>query len=192
MYAYTESFLMSEAPYPSESSDWNSPGNATEIERRVARLEEAMEALLNTSALEERVIERIEQRLSTAKPSPAADLEKPATAPPPAGPVALPAPPVAVNVPLRVGFLREMGSELRLFFRMIRDPIYHLTWLGTLLPIFAIVFITVWPLVSDWLGPFAKPIWLAPFDLLVAYAGLKAIGRELRRYQLQEAAWRKK
>jgi hypothetical protein len=85
---------------------------------------------------------------------------------------------------LELSLIGEIWWDIRTLLRMVRDPLYSMTWLGVLVPLFALVYITfpwkIWPL-----NAIPDSFYLIGLldDLAVAYLGFKVLGRELRRYR---------
>jgi hypothetical protein len=180
-----------------ESAHWDGSPNAEDLEQRLQRLEDAVAALCDTQALEERVISRVSEHFAKQppqKPAPAAP-EPPPTAsfsphePEPESPSFRAT--VAqglfstVSSPDTFSLLGEMWWDLRTFWAMLRDPLYPMTWLGRLVGLLPLAYL----LLSTIAGFRNGVLWHLGFviDLLLfcpfLYVALKVWGRELRRYR---------
>jgi hypothetical protein len=190
----SENAPAAEAPDPAAES----------LEQRVQRLEDAVAALQDTRPLEERVVERVSQRLGITPPKPEPEPEprtdymaSAARRTPPPGD-GLPAPDVAAlpSRPAPPALLRhpwllfDLLGELRAMVRMFFDVRYHVAWSTrvTVLVLLPLIF------TSGWWCPFAYIPILGPLvekvvDLVLAFFTYKALSREARRYRdLREAA----
>jgi hypothetical protein len=166
--------LSVEAPSVPEGGD---------LERRVRRLEEEITALKDTKALEERVAQRVTERLQKAT-----DASQFTATPPPfaagrAGPfLEEQAAPTARDRP---GWLLvDMIADARLMWRMLFDKRYAQAWTTHLVVWLFIPAI----LTSRWWFPLAYIPFFGPFldkalDLLLAFCVYKALSRETRRYR---------
>ena len=148
---------------------------------RVQRLEHEVSALQDSSALEERVVERVTERLQknvrsdqfTATPPPTAARE-----------------PFTEAIPPRTAadnyawLFFDMFTDARLMILMMLDRRYTVAWTTHLVVWLFIPAI----LTSGWWFPFAYlPFFGHPldklFDLLLAFGVYKALSRELHRYR---------
>ncbi|MCS7168280.1 MAG: hypothetical protein RMI91_03980 [Gemmatales bacterium] len=78
----------------------------------------------------------------------------------------------------------EIGRDLVWTWHMFRDVRYQVSWTTIVLGLVALVYLTIWPAVRSWLGwGWSIPIISYVDNLVVAYLGLKALSRELRRYE---------
>jgi hypothetical protein len=167
-------------------SGWDPEG----LEQRVQRLEDAVASLQDTRPLEERVVQRVTERLHGRPVLPADQLaDKISTSPPPAR-TSFPKPPISSVPPTpelaRPGWMlldafRELGTVFRMFF----DVRYHMAWSTRLvvLVLLALILLTPW-----WL-PFGSIFvlgWLLGkiVDLVLAFFIYKALSREAQRYRL--------
>jgi len=93
--------------------------------------------------------------------------------------------PLASNVVNRMlppsSIFRDIWWDLRVGYRMIRDPIYPMTLAGKVIPIFALFYLTIWPWFSSWTGLIGTVI-NGLIYILVLYIAFKVIHRELHRY----------
>jgi hypothetical protein len=117
-------------------------------------------------------------------------------------PVALPAPlpesnltsllrPLPSAMPLARGMLdrvipassllRDVWWDLRIGYRMLRDPIYPMTFACKVIPLFALIYVTIWPWFSSWSGMIGT-VMNGLVYIVVLYVAFKVIHRELHRY----------
>jgi hypothetical protein len=93
--------------------------------------------------------------------------------------------PLAGNMVNRVlppsSIFRDIWWDLRVGYRMIRDPHYPMTLAGKVIPIFALVYLTIWPWFSTWTGLIGT-VMNGLIYILVLYIAFKVIHRELHRY----------
>ncbi len=93
--------------------------------------------------------------------------------------------PLAKSIADRVlppsSLIRDLWWDIRTGYRMIRDPLYPMTFLGKVVPIVALLYMTVWPLFSSWTGIIGT-VMNGLVYILVLYLAFKVIQRELRRY----------
>lgn len=81
-------------------------------------------------------------------------------------------------------FAGDVWRDVRLTWRMFRDPGYRVAWSTVLLIFFALVYLTIWPAIRAWLGwGWSIPVVSYVDNLIVAYLGLKGLSRELGRYE---------
>jgi hypothetical protein len=171
-------------------------GRLEHLEQRVHRLEDAVAAFQDTRQLEERLVERVADRLARNPPavreptSLIVDARRPAL---PAlgwmrsGSEAAPqAIPIAEVPSTNRWFLWDVFTEGRAIFRMFFDPRYRMTrWvrilsLGLLVAIFASWLWLPW----IWLLPSAvSTILVKAIDLVLAFILIKFLSREVRRYR---------
>jgi hypothetical protein len=175
---------------------------AATIEQRVQRLEDAVASLQNTGAMEERITQRLAERLEgrpalshqivESRSSSLPLLKKPA---PGNSGTAPPLDPALMRQPwLLFDFLAELGAIVRMFF----DVRYHVGWSArlTVLVLVPLILLSQWwlqwfPLV--WI-PIVGPVLDKVVDLFLAFLVYKALSREARRYQQlradrQRASW---
>ncbi len=166
---------------PERSDGWLQP-----LEQRVRRLEEAVAALQDTHSLEERIVNRVSERLARTEEGreppcagarsgdhalAGADAARPGT------------PPFAV---LRGSWLLDGYAELRTMVRMFQDRRYRLTWPARIVPATALVLIlTSWiwlpGTIIFWTG--LMTVVDKVIDLALAYVAFKVLNREVRRYR---------
>src|SRR5205814_279994 len=115
-------------PLPMDMSVEAQPGpEGVELEKRVRRLEEEISVLKDTRALEDRVVERVAERLQTTA------LAERFTATPPAQPARHPLP-YTEDVSARAArdsyawLLWDMFADARWMFLMFRDRRYAMAW----------------------------------------------------------------
>lgn len=153
-----------------------------DLDERVQRLEDVVSSLCDTQALEARVRDQVVERLRESHGGDTVHdfaLGETANAIPAPAPLAA-AYPATGLLPLPYDIWRDLTT----CWRMIRDPHYRMSWLGTLAPLFALLYVTIWPIFSEWVMPLPSvPLLGFLDDLVVLYLGLKVLGREMRRYQ---------
>jgi hypothetical protein len=163
------------------------------LEQRVQRLEDAVASLQDTGPLEERVTQRVTERLQGRVPPaeqitrsrpPLAGKPPPATVPP----AAVPPGPQVVRQPW---LLFDVLAELRAMVRMFFDVRYHVGWSArlTVLVLIPLLLLSHWwlPLTGVWLfGDLFDKI----VDLILALFIYKALSREAHRYREAQAARR--
>jgi hypothetical protein len=181
----------------------DAPGPPAEsLEQRVQRLEDAVAALQDTRPLEERVVERVSERLGITPPKGEPDprtehmiTAERRTAPPPAdGLSTQETPPLPPQGPpplitRHAWLLFDLLGELRAMVRMFFDVRYHVAWSTrvTVLTLLLLIFTSGWwcPLAYVWfLGPLVEKL----VDLVLAFFVYKALSREAHRYREIRAA----
>jgi hypothetical protein len=187
---------MTEAQTP--HGDPSSPGNGRIdlLEQRLHRLEDAVAALQDTRQLEERLVERVVDRISRNPPPlrepsrlviearrsslPALGLLRPASgAPPEAIPVSAPA-------PAQSWLLIDAFTEARAMLHMFFDPRYRMTRLVRLLSLGLIVLILTswyWLPGTSLLPGMVASLLSKAVDLILAFVLYKILSREARRYR---------
>lgn len=167
-----------------------------ELEGRVQSLEVAVTRLGDTQALEERVVARIAERLPQVKVAADRDaslMDAGERLPPsPPDSRAAEANPPNVDVGLLASWggawsswlLVDMVREAKLLVTMILDRRYQMAWTTRIvaLVLFPAILTTHWWLPLAWL-PFAGGLFVNLVNLVLAFALLKALSRETRRYQ---------
>lgn len=179
---------MSETTVDTAQPSWMGPNPVEDLEQRVQRLEDVVAAVCDTEALETRVASRVTEKLRAEAEQAKGPPHLIGSTPvggfgvdprPPAAPRATWVPPTG-----EMSFLGEIWWDARMLFQMIRDPLYRMSWAAKVVPVLALLYVTVWaaiaPTISAW--PTIPLIGYLD-DLLVVYLGLKVLGRELRRYQ---------
>jgi hypothetical protein len=158
-----------------------SPGpEGIDLERRVRRLEEEIEGLKDTKALEERVALRVTERLQKV-----ADAGQFTATPPSAASLSFPEQRPALPPRDRHGWLLlDMVADARLIFRMLLDKRYTQAWTTHLVVWLFVPAI----LTSRWWFPLSYvPLFGSFFDkaldLLMAFCVYKALSREARHYR---------
>jgi hypothetical protein len=173
------------------------------LEQRVRRLEDAVASLQDTRQMEERIAERVTDRMSRSKathiPRESAPLLVEASRrmlpaaiglarsqdTGPRTPASVPSIPDLRNPWL----LLDLYSELRAIWRMFVDPRYRLSWMGRVVPL--TLFLAI---LGSWYWlPFASPLYdlsrivaslyVKIVDLFLAYLLAKALIRESKRYR---------
>jgi hypothetical protein len=155
-----------------------------DLEQRVQRLEEEIDALKDTKALEERVVERVTERLRKEAGSDRF------TATPPSQPVLGPASSywdqaaAGARRTRHAWLLYDLFADARLIVVMLFDRRYALAWTTHLVVwLFIPAILTSWwwfpPAWIPILGHFLDKL----FDLLLAFCVYKALSREARHYR---------
>jgi hypothetical protein len=154
-----------------------------QLEKRVQRLEDAVSGLQDTRQLEERVVQRVSERLSNNHVREATIVQTAVTTAP-----RLPAPRVfdaataAGSVRRAARSLFDACGDLRSIVRMFFDRRYPLGWSVRLLPLVALaaIFLSWWLLGSIWIiGPWLDKI----VDLLLAVFVYRVLSCEAARYR---------
>ncbi len=170
------------------------------LEERVRHLEEAVAALQDTRALEQRVVERVTAQVAPAAPNGVREsagllLEAgrqllPAVAAAAEAP-APPAQPQPAAPPLRRPWvLFDVYAELRALLRMYLDPRFRLTWSARVVPAVLVAAIaTSWlwlpgtTLLDKLSIGIASTLYVKAVDLLLAFVLFKVLHREVTRYR---------
>lgn len=152
-----------------------------DLEARVQRLEETVAALQDTHDLEERIVERVTERLQHEAPR---TQSVTAQAPQPAPRFALAAASSTPPDPGTRWLLVDMVASARLLVRMLCDRRFHLAWNTHLIVWTCLAAIAL----SGWWFPPAYLFAVGTYfekavDLLLAFCIYKALSRELRRYR---------
>lgn len=77
--------------------------------------------------------------------------------------------------------LRDLWWDLRTGFAMFRDPLYPMTMACRIIPLFALLYVTIWPLFSSWGGIFGT-VFNGLVNAMVLFLAFKVLQRELKRY----------
>ncbi|HEV3257126.1 MAG TPA: hypothetical protein VG013_09625 [Gemmataceae bacterium] len=172
-------------PYPGEEHAPKGAGPAESLEHRVHRLEDAVASLQDTRGLEERVTERVAERMSRA--APAAEVQPSAgrrVKPEAVDPVRAEPPPTATPVAVArpPWLLFDVYHELQAMVRMFLDRRYQVSWPARLIPLAALVVMVLswFTLGSIWV---VGPLLDKALDLLLAFVAYKALSREAARYR---------
>jgi hypothetical protein len=177
---------MAEASAVETSANEAVPGQG-DLGQRVARLEDAVGALCDTQAMEDRLATRIAEQVRAELKSAAA-----AQAASPGGYTEEAATDAAPTVsatpsrpPARRTFIGDVWNDIVLFLRMLRDPVYAMSWGSVLVSLIAFLYLTVWAWFKDWMHQDIPTIPVISYldDLVVAYIGFKVLSRELRQYE---------
>ncbi len=166
------------------------------LEQRVHRLEDAVAVLQDTRHLEERVFERVSNRV---KRDPAHAIQESAGAIADAGRKILPAAlgmlgaqsenaeqePQASSSDLRRPWLLfDAYAEARSMVRMYFDPRYRMSWRARTIPLVVLVVLLT---SAFWLPGTSIPVMGTIFDKIVdivlAFLAFKLLSREARRYR---------
>jgi hypothetical protein len=194
-----------EAPHsPADLTGDRPPSDGDALRERIQRLEDAIASIQDTRLLEDRLVERLSERLQ--RPAPALPAEKASQhvrEAEPRAPVAVPfraerppryepfTPPVTRSPWL----IFEIYSEVRTIVRMFLDRRYRMGWAAFLVAVALIPFI----LTSHWWVPFTGlpvigPIFDKVIDLLLALVAFKVLSHEALRYReflaAQEGSYR--
>ncbi|HWY86133.1 MAG TPA: hypothetical protein VNX28_05390 [Gemmataceae bacterium] len=179
---------------PAALSDVHAPMNLSmeaqlvpqgiDLERRVQRLEDEINVLKDTKALEERVALRVTEQMQKAAASEQFTAALPARAIPPARDTF----PSREEIPAARGsyawLLFDMVDDARLMFRMLLDKRYILAWTTHLVvwpSIFAIL-TSRWWFPIGWI-PVVGIFFDKALDLVLGFCVYKALSREVRRYR---------
>jgi hypothetical protein len=158
---------------------------AASLEQRVQRLEQSVAGLQDTQRLEERIIERVQERLQHGPADHVAaggPLPQVKDSHPPREGIfvsSTPAPEPTRPAWLLVDFLSEARAMVRMFFDW-RYRVALSTWIVVVLMVPMILF-------SDWWFPLAYLPWVGKYfdkvlDIALAFLAYKALSREARRY----------
>lgn len=175
-----------------------SAGPIISLEQRVRRLEDALAILQDTRQLEERVVERVAERVTHIPDYPVRDSAKVLLS---AGRQLLPAALGVLQAKAQAAersaypppppeerrwLVLEFYAEARSVVRMFLDPRYrtHLTWTTRIVPVVVLVFV----LTSQWAMPWnLVPVLGSVLDKAVAFVlaffVYKILAREARRYR---------
>jgi hypothetical protein len=169
---------------------WNQSSHPEDLEGRVQRLEDVVASLCDTTAMEDRITLRLAERLAQqqAEHAPPARVEHDSHLHSQAADFQASVAQTYLHlssVPETMGFFGEIWWEIKSLWRMIRDPLYTMSWLTKL-----IIFLPVAYLLYTMLAGFHSGV-LGPFGFLLDvllfcpffYVAVKAWGRELRRYR---------
>jgi hypothetical protein len=190
---------MSETAASSELAAWSQGPTVEELEQRVQRLEDAVAAMCDTQALEERLRVRLLEQLRkepidvVVKPVEASAVKQTAANTSPESQVFdaqtssdMPLAPAEPRLPVSLTtsdlsaltVFGEMWWEIRTFYCMVRDPLYPFSWMARTAIALPVVYI-LWHYLVGFLF---FPVEIAVVFVL-CYLIFKIGGRELRRYQ---------
>jgi hypothetical protein len=166
------------------------------LEQRVGRLEDAVAAIQDTHLMEDRVVERVVQRIEQVPlPPPSTGSGVFATAARMLLPKTVDAVPDDPAAPAADGtkspwLIVEVLNELRWMLRMLTDYRYRMTWTGrTVLVVAIIVVVLSWFMLSGL--PFVGGLLDRAVLIVAVIATYKAMSRELVRYRdLMSRLWR--
>jgi hypothetical protein len=164
------------------------------LEQRLQRLEDAVAQLQDTRPIEERVVERVADRINRNRTHPIRDTTTgiiieagrhllPAALPPVQDQTARPS--IAKSSMMWTGLLWELLVELRAIFCMFVDPRYRLGWPTRILSVVLLVAIATsrfWPPMSM-LPDLMSSILDKVVDLGFSYILWKILIHEARRYR---------
>lgn len=165
------------------------------IEQRLSRLEDAVAHLQDTRSLEERVVERLKDRLTRDKNTSIRDvtgviLDSSRNLLPAVVANPLPAKEPSTEKPStprsmrRPWLLFELWAEARAIIRMYVDPRYQLSWSGRLIPLFLVAVILT---SSFWIPgtsfTIIGPVFDKTLNLALGFVLFKILGHEARRYR---------
>jgi hypothetical protein len=175
-----------------------------ELERRLNQLEDVVASLCDTSSLEKRIADQVASRL-TQHELLLPPLPPPAPSNAPTAAVARPAPLATFAEPpptrgaapplwsrLFAGWvsehslIRDLWWDLRMFWRMLRDPGYTTSLACKIGPLAILIYVFILPKIAqyvNWLFPSVQLGIIGIFlDVLLLYVAFKIVHRELRRY----------
>lgn len=93
--------------------------------------------------------------------------------------------PLATSVANKVlppsSLFRDLWWDIRIAWRMLRDPTYPMTTACKVFPLFALFYVTIWPYLSAWSGILGT-VMNYFVNAIVIYIAFKVVQRELRRY----------
>jgi hypothetical protein len=170
------------------------------LTQRVEKLEAAMSQVQDVQAFEQRIAERVANRIQREKPAPAAEPASPVLAKAAAllgaGKQLIPSlvrqdaapaassPRQAHPASTRMWLVWELLAEARTILRMYVDPRWSLSWMGRIVPP---VLLAAFVLVYYWV-PFTSfyvvgPLLEKSVQLVIAFVLFKVLGHEARRYR---------
>ena len=173
------------------------PEPAETLEQRLRRLENALASLQDTHTVEQRIVERVSERLTPASGPGVAPTHTEAVAerrmlPLPGLQLPLPLSPPGLPLPgavYQAWLLFDFWNELRAMVRMFFDRRYYVAWTTrlTLLILVPLILLShFWlPLASLFI---AGPILDKAVDLLLAFFLYRSLSREAARYRQALAA----
>jgi hypothetical protein len=153
------------------------------IERRLARLEQAVAAMQDTSALEERLLARVSDRATRSSSTAGVLIEAGRRLLPAAIEPVSAAPGHDPNLERRSWLFIDLYTELRAIFWLFLDRRYQCSWICRLvIPVFLLLFFG-----SSWfLGSIPLIGWVIDkiFDVAIVIVAYKILSREAARYRL--------
>jgi hypothetical protein len=162
------------------------------LEERVRRLEDAVAVLQDTRHLEERVVERVANRLNRSAPPAGAEptgiVVHPGRRLVPATAVAARDQPADSPMATSVRGLRQSWllldfyNEVRAMVRMSLDRRYRVAWMARVVPVVALaLFLFSWFFIGGipWIGPILDRL----FDVVLICIVYKVLSREAQRYR---------
>jgi hypothetical protein len=177
--------------YPGPHDD---PTDGEGLERRVRRLEDAVAAIQDTQIMEDRVVERVVERVEQAPYSPREGSGVIASAARMLMPKTVDAVPTENAGPVEAArtawLFSGLVNDLRWMLRMFTDYRYRMSWTGRIVLVAAIVAgILSWFVISGL--PFVGGILDRVVLVLAGVVTYKAMAREVQRYQeLMARVWR--
>jgi hypothetical protein len=180
--------------------DYVETGETVEaLEQRVRRLEDAVAALQDTQLMEDRVVERVRQRLELPYDGPPAGLfasaarmllPKTVEEVPPDDAPATPAGDATANGAAgsteaqKPGWvIMDLARELRLMLRMFADYRYRLSWSGRMVPLIAVVIAVVAYVLFDDRMFILGDLINAVINAVLVVIVYKTLSREAQRYR---------
>jgi hypothetical protein len=169
--------------YPGPHDD---PTDGEALERRVRRLEEAIAAIQDTQLMEDRVVERVIERVEQSPYPPRESTGVIASATRMLMPKTVDAAPAdsatRVDAARTAWLVSGVFNDLRWMLRMLTDYRYRMSWTGRIVLITAIVVgIVSWLVISGL--PFVGGILDRTILILAAVITYKTMTREVQRYQ---------
>jgi hypothetical protein len=180
------------AETPPSAPDAPGGPSVDDLDQRINRLEDVVAALCdNTQGMEDRLAAKLASILRAESERARAEYQAHAghdpTHPSEAYAAAHepPSPPPSWAT-FSVGDLTLVGSmwwDVRTFVRMVRDPLYAMSWTSKVVLIIAAIYIA-WLVIFGIGGliPFVSNLISIVTLMLVSYVVFKVVGRELRRY----------
>lgn len=150
------------------------------LERRVAHLEDAVAALQDTAALEDRLATRVAERIHRGPAASGVLIEVGRRLLPAFGP-AIPSGSDGASAG-RAWLFSDLYTELRAIFWMYLDRRYRVGWTCRLLPpVFLVVLLMSWWVLGG--VPFVGPLLDKTFDVALVVVTYKVLSREAQRYR---------
>jgi hypothetical protein len=190
---------MADTTVTPDTPAWEGTNHVEELEQRLQKLEDVVAAICDTQTLEDKVYQRVTDRLVSERPAPAAPQAPPQDELPPhpsEAEIAPPKPPTATFVPpaappaaswlTELTLIGDMWFDVRSFWRMLRDPLYPTSKLAKFVVIAPLAYLT-WTMLFGFhqgiLGSFVGYVVDAVLFVPFLYLTIKVWARELRRYR---------
>ena len=168
--------------------DWDVGPSLDDLEQRVQRLEDVVAAICDTQALEERVLAKLQTRLQEMQQT-STQAQQP-TEPSPVPPTGGGGSGVGIAVD-SLSLFAELWHDVRTFWRMLRDPLYRMSWTGRLVGLLPLGY-AIWTTLGGFRNLFGL-LYLVDLALFLpfVFVAFKVWGRELRRYRrfLHDRSW---